>query len=305
MKKLLAYFALSLGPILFSLYWARPNWATAVTIFPAWAWLCIWALAMPAFRKKVFIATSIVWITFALTFVEELRSLGRSILPKEATTCELRVLTVNCSGSIIALESSLIEEPDIILIQETPQENQVLELIEGSPDYQYAHGVDTSILVKGTISEELHKEFYYNTVIAEVKEQRYHITSLRLATSNPRMDLWNPDCWKKQQWKRERQIEQIKQIRSTLTIDQDTPIIMGGDFNVPQGDRVFKSIHSDLKDSFSTGGRGWCNTIIAELPLLRIDQIWTDESLNCNNAYVNKVKATDHKLYVAEFVQEN
>lgn len=301
MRRFFAYLSTVVGIFLFVVYWRRPDWATALTIFPAWSWLLVWVLAIPAFRHGSFKIACVLWLVFALTFVEEIRSLSKSLLPKSDQAAHLKVVTINCSGSMDALLYALEEAPDIVLIQETPQQTQVREWVQQNDSYVYAHGIDTSILVKGHIRHIGAKGFFYNTVLAEINGANYHLTSLRLATSNPRMDLWNSDCWVQQRAKREQQIQQISEVVRALPPTQDRHrVILGGDFNVPQGDRVFSKIDPLLVDSFASGGRGWCNTIVDSLPLLRIDQIWTSLDMRSPKAFVKSVDKTDHKMYVAE-----
>lgn len=302
MRRFFAYLSILAGLFLFATYWLRPDWATATTIFPSWSWLIVWALAIPAYQHWSFKVACVLWLMFTLSFVEEIGSLSKFLLPENNKTAHLRVVTINCSGSMDALLSALEGTPDIVLIQETPQQKQVLEWVEQHDSYEYAHGIDTSILVKGRIQEIGTKAFFYNTVWANIDDESYHITSLRLSTSNPRMDLWNPDCWAKQRWKRERQMEQIAEVVQVLPEPEEAyTIILGGDFNVPQGDRVFSEIDQFLVDSFASGGRGWCNTIVDSLPLLRIDQIWTSTTIRSHRAYAANAEKTDHKMYVTEF----
>lgn len=301
MKRAGAYLSVGAGLFLFAVYWLRPDWATAATIFPAWSWLILWALSIPARRHWSFKIASLLWLVFALTFVEEIRSLSKSCLPTSDQTADLKVITINCSGSIRPLLLALEEAPDIILIQETPQSDVVNEWVEANEAYAYAHGIDTSILVKGNIRHIGAKGFFYNTVFAEIDGVNYHLTSLRLATSNPRIDLWNSDCWAKQRAKREQQIEQISEITRAFPPSRENyRVILGGDFNVPQGDRVFSKIDDKLVDSFASGGRGWCNTIMDSIPLLRIDQIWTSPNMRSTKAFAQRVDAADHRMYVAE-----
>ncbi len=97
-------------------------------------------------------------------------------------------------------------------------------------------------------------------------------------------------------------MEQIAEVVQVLPEPEEAyTIILGGDFNVPQGDRVFSEIDQFLVDSFASGGRGWCNTIVDSLPLLRIDQIWTSTTIRSHRAYAANAEKTDHKMYVTEF----
>jgi len=92
-------------------------------------------------------------------------------------------------------------------------------------------------------------------------------------------------------------MEQIEEIVNLLP--NDVILVVGGDFNIPQGDKVFSKLKNRMKDTFGTGGRGWCNTILVDILLLRIDQIWTSNELSCYHSYSRNSLETDHRLYTA------
>lgn len=297
MKKLPAYLSISLSVLLFLVYWWRPCWAAALAIFPAWMWLVLWPLALPVVRSSLFVVVSISWLIFGLFQVEEWQSVLRTFLPKEEHHGGLRVTTINCSGSIESLKDAFTEQPDIILVQESPGRLQIENWLKEKPGYAFLYGFDTSIIARGTLSES-GDTMFYKAGTAEIDERTFFIVSLRLLTSSPRIDLWSPDCWRAQCQTRERQLEQMTQIAEILP--SDAILILGGDFNVPQRDKVFSAIRDKTADTFKTGGRGWCNTILVDYPMLRIDQIWTSPALVCVDAYARKCRKTDHKLYTAE-----
>lgn len=296
MKKGFAYISLFVGVLMFFIFWNRPNWATALTVFPAWIWLMIWLFALPAKKQKVFIFATVAWGLFGFFQVEEWQSLLRSLRPVEAVENDLRVSTINCSGSNRALLDAFAEEPDVILVQESPSREFIEGLINEKEGYAYLYGFDTSIIVRGAISG-LENESFYITGDALIDSKRYVVVSLRLLTSDPRVDLYRLACWQSQAFIRKRQLEQMTEIVNRLP--EDVTCIVGGDFNVPQRDKVFSYMGGGMVDSFASGGRGWCNTVLVDVPLLRIDQIWTSSDLSCLDAYARKSEGTDHRLYTA------
>lgn len=283
---------------MFAVYSIRPDWAAALTIFPAWLRLVVWFLGLPALRTRLFVLSSVLWLCFVVVQVEEPRSMLRGLLPVEPVKNHLRVTTINCSGSIASVRDALIEQPDVLLIQESPGSNDLSDLLKDEAGYQLLYGPDGSIIVRGEI-EASHRKRFYTMGTAIIDEKEYHIVSLRLLTSDPRIDLWSTHCWMAQTYMRQRQIEQITEIVDLLP--RDTTLIVGGDFNVPQRDRIYASMDDNLVDSFVTGGRGWCNTVLVDLPMLRIDQIWTSQTLSCYDAKVRRSPKTDHLLYTALF----
>lgn len=296
MKKGLAYISLFISVLMFFILWMRPNWATALTIFPSWIWLTFWLFALPARKQKAFIFATVAWLLFGFYQVEEWQSMLRSLRSVELIDHDLRICTINCSGSQEALLDAFAEAPDVILVQESPSREFIEGLINEKEGYAYLYGFDTSIIVRGEISG-LKDDGFYIAGDALIDSKRYVIVSLRLLTSDPRIDLYSLDCWQSQAFMRTRQVEQMTEIVDFLP--SGVACIVGGDFNVPQRDKVFSFMGEGMVDSFSSGGRGWCNTILVDVPLLRIDQIWTSSELSCLDAYARRSEGTDHRLYTA------
>ncbi len=293
-KSFTAYLSAGLAIGLLSVYSVRPDWATALTILPTWAWLCIWTLSLPSYKSRTFYIATFLWLLFTFLNVEEIPSILRGWSSIPETKSDLKVVTINCSGNIEPIQETLLELPDVILTQESPSQKRIAECLAGS-SYTFVHGMDVSIIVKGEILASERNRFF-TTGIATIRGKKLFIASVRLATSNPRIDFWNPECWTSQYQMRKLQIQQILEIRKILP--QEMPIILGGDFNVPQGDRVFQEIDPLLHDSFKNCGRGWCNTITRDLPLLRIDQVWISPDLISSDSFVRNCPHTDHKMYL-------
>ena len=98
--------------------------------------------------------------------------------------------------------------------------------------------------------------------------------------------------------KRRNQLGVIAQRIASLPLD--LPVIVGGDFNAPQGDAVFRSLTPRLHDAFREGGRGWGDTVINELPFLRIDQVWVSGEFRAVNAVARKTRRSDHRMVVCD-----
>lgn len=77
----------------------------------------------------------------------------------------------------------------------------------------------------------------------------------------------------------------------------------GHAFNCPPEDATLRLLKPWLTDAFTVAGRGWGATIIeiAHLPLIRIDQIWTNAELRAVNAYAERAYGSDHHMVVADF----
>ncbi len=295
--RIAGYSSIAICSLVIWTYASRPNWATALTLFPTWAWLIFSVFSFLLIRKRLGQIGLGAWVLFAVLHIEEPGSFFRGFLPVKAEH-SLRVATVNCTGSFQAITDALAESPDIVLIQESPSPSEWASFMEHHPGYALSLGIDASILVKGSIQPH-HLGRFYTISRVTIRGTTFGVGSLRLATSEPRIDLWNLSCWHSQTVMRKKQLGQILEVQNILP--DSLPLILGGDFNVPQGDKVFRALEDRLSDSFRGSERGWCNTIIADLPLLRIDQIWMTNDLKSVNAYTKKSPYTDHRIYVADF----
>jgi len=85
-------------------------------------------------------------------------------------------------------------------------------------------------------------------------------------------------------------------------VPPDTPIILGGDFNAPAGDAVLRLLRPRLHDAFREGGRGWGNTVLNDLPVLRFDQTWLSGDLRATRVHARKTQRSDHRMVVCDIL---
>ena len=126
------------------------------------------------------------------------------------------------------------------------------------------------------------------------------VVSLRLEPCLVRCDLWSPDCWNSQRANRQLRRSQIAAILSELPEAANVPILVGGDFNAPADDAIFREFPGEFHDAFRQAGRGWGDTILNQVPLQRIDQIWIGPGLQAMNAGAMRTKSSDHRLVWAD-----
>jgi len=125
----------------------------------------------------------------------------------------------------------------------------------------------------------------------------------RLVPAVFRLDLWSPDCWREQRENRQKRREQLRVIVRRLdSVPASVPLIVGGDFNAPQGDAVFHLLQTRLHDAFREGGRGWGDTVTNDFPVLRIDQVWASEAFRAVNVVVRGTRHSDHRMVIGDLV---
>jgi endonuclease/exonuclease/phosphatase (EEP) superfamily protein YafD len=294
-------------------YWRRFDTCTVVTLFPPWCWTAI-GLALTWFGLshrcwRLGAALAVAWLVFLALFADSPASLVRSLLPHPERSENLRVVSLNCAGVAAAATDVAALQPDIILFQESPTRDAMVALAEqlyGTGDHLHT-GPDASIVARGTLTPiEVPAPYRGNFVHARVAtdNRSIDVISLRLYPCPVRLDLWSSDAWRYYRANRETRRRQLSQIAAYIaTLPPESPLVVGGDFNCPPGDAVFRFLRPRLSDAFPVAGRGWGATIIdlAGWPLIRIDQIWTSYQLRAQNAFALRTSNSDHHMAVADF----
>jgi len=230
--------------------------------------------------------------------------------PSQTTGQMLRVVTLNCAGGSSAAAAEVARfHPDIILWQEIPSPPEIRRLTKKilGPRAEVVMGLDTAIAARGRVEAQmLPREMQRFCAQARVHfsdGREMAVASLHLMTPPLRVDLWSPDCWKSQSQQRQIQREQLQSIGTRLAkISTTMPVIVGGDFNMPQGDAVLRLLQPRLQDSFRLGGLGWGDTITNEFPLLRIDQIWVSSAFTVRGVRAYHTRYSDHRMVVCDLI---
>jgi endonuclease/exonuclease/phosphatase family metal-dependent hydrolase len=310
-------FALCLG-VAFC-YAVRPDACAAVTVFPVWVWLlpgfALTILGWGRSWRRITAVIVLCWLTYLLVFAEEPRSLLRARqwsapLPAVAQDDDvLRVVTLNCClCSEQAARAVLAFDPDIVLLQETPMPPVVERLareLYGAQAGWYTF-CDTAILARGAVTpvnarpsqEEL---FFTHARVRLTSGQRLEVVSAHLLPPFLRLDLWSPECWDAQTFNRRARHSEVRRLcRRLATIPDTMPLIVGGDFNAPAGDAVYRPFRPRLRDTFHEAGMGWGNTIWNDTPVLRIDQVWVSRHFRVLRVITRSVAASDHRMVVCD-----
>ncbi len=291
-------------------YAIRPDSFSALTFIPTWAWLALVVPLVPFLRRKYrwpALACGAAWLIFAGWHVEEVRSVVRGALfpaQHQKPAGAIRVVSFNCvCGSADALAEVEAWAPDIVFLQESPSrkavENFTFKLFgaEGACVWD----IDTSIIVKGKLQDLRPKTGipFYSLVLSVAPNMgEAMLASVRLLSGNPDMNIWSPGYWRRQAKSREFQLQQMSLFAKNL--DSSRPMIVAGDFSVPQGDKVFCLLPKTLDDSFAMRGRGVGNTVINDAPLLRFDQIWVSRDFKTIQSFAVKSSISDHRMVISD-----
>lgn len=287
-------------------------WA-AVTVFPVWAWLVPGLLlAAPGWRRRGGRPVAAGWLLFVLGLAEEPWSLLRQLAAPGHTEGRpgrtLRVVSLNCAiGSPRAAEEVVPARPDVVLLQESPGRRDVEALAARlfGPHGCAVAGPDASLIVHGRADPAdlppTLRSYFVQARVRLASGLEAEVISTRLVPAVFRLDLWSPDCWREQAANRRRRREQVRAIaRRIASIPADVPVIVGGDFNAPQGDAALRSLGPRVRDTFRDGGRGWGNTILNDVPFLRIDQVWASRDLVGTRVVARTTRHSDHRMVVCD-----
>lgn len=315
---LLALSALLCGLIAWA-YFARPDALAAATVFPIWAWLVPGGLlaalgCTKELRRFVLLVTAMWALTFA-AFADAPLALVRSgpaaapdLRQNENQRRALRVICLNCGGgNVAAVEELAAYKPDLLLLQESPGRTQLEEAAKKlfGDEAAVVWSADASIVARGKLAAQpMSSGVAANAVRARWfldERTEIDVVSLRLEPALVRADLWAPDCWQAQSANRRQRLAQLQAIvREIERRPSQTPLLIGGDFNAPPGDAVFRLLKPLCRDAFASAGRGWGNTITNDFPFLRIDQIWHGDELTTVDAVAVKTKNSDHRAVVCD-----
>jgi len=311
----LASLALCLIIALFC-YFRWPE-VVAVTVFPVWAWaavgLAVLAPSHSRSKRKRTVAILGVWALLVILFAEEPRALftcSRSWPDPEWVAARergigLRVVTVNCAGGNVEVAGeALAYEPDLLLLQESPSAPELQRLLQAHPGYSLVWGYDASIIARGKLEKRsVEQDDVGFVTIAEtmIHAQPIVVIDTRLLLPYCDIDLWRPAAWRDAReacLAREAQMEAIA--RYVGQVDRDTQLIVGGDFNTPPGDSLFRKLRPRLRDAFPEGGIGLGNTIINDIPISRIDQVWVSSHFRVHAVVARRTEHSDHRLVVCD-----
>ncbi|MCF0165139.1 MAG: endonuclease/exonuclease/phosphatase family protein [Bacteroidales bacterium] len=90
--------------------------------------------------------------------------------------------------------------------------------------------------------------------------------------------------------KRSGQVDKLKEHLSSC----DKPLIVCGDFNDTPISYTYRNLSNGLKDSFVEGGKGFSASYSILWPLLRIDYILLDKTMEADRNVIQRIPYSDH-----------
>jgi len=300
-------------------YLYRGATVVAVTIWPPWFWalpgvgLALLSGSRAAGRRTALVLVG--WLAAMALLCEEPRALltcGRDWPDSGWRAARergdaIRVVSLNCAGgSVEAAAEALRYDPDLVLLQESPSAPELRELLAHHAAYGLVWGFDASVIARGSVTpRRVARADRAFVTAAEVKlsGRRLVVLDTRLVLPYLGTDLWHAAGWRNAREAHGARCEQLSALaRYADAVPADVPLIVGGDFNTPPGDSLFRLLPPRLHDSFRAAGFGLGNTIINAAPLSRIDQLWVDEHLVPRAVVARKTQHSDHRIVICDVV---
>jgi endonuclease/exonuclease/phosphatase (EEP) superfamily protein YafD len=253
----------------------------------------------------------------------------------------LRVVSLNCAGGSEEAAAEVEQyQPDLVLLQETPGRKEVEELARRlfGKEAGVAWGMEASILARGPVRPvSLPRSLSMFLTQAQVRlapgreddqgtrrqgdketekitlspslpvtlsgVEEVEVFSLRLSPPASPPELWSPADWRQQAAARRARREQVREIvRQTEALPSEVPVIVGGDFNAPARDAIFRLLRPRLHDAFAEGGRGWGHTVLNDTPMLRIDQVWVSDHFRAVAVVARRTQRSDHRMVIGDLM---
>ncbi|MBI3910577.1 MAG: endonuclease/exonuclease/phosphatase family protein [Armatimonadetes bacterium] len=302
-------------------YWGQPDACAAITLWPPWVWLApgllLAGLGWSRPGKRIASVIALLWLVYLLAFVEEPRSLlrfrwGPSSEWQAARQRRqaLRVVSLNCAaGNQDAAAEVERWQPDIALLQEAPvrRDTEALACRLFGRQAAVVWGGDVAILARGTVfptpPPRALRAFLAQGRVRLTTGSEVEVISIHLLPPVFRTDLWSAACWRDLAANRQARREQVQALAQQIArLPGSAPLIVGGDFNAPAGDAVFRLLAPRLHDAFGEGGMGWGNTVLNDMPLSRIDQVWISEHFRAPAVTARKTRHSDHRMVICDLV---
>lgn len=306
---MLMYLSVTQGLLVLTLaifYIVRPSLAYGITLYPAWIFGII--LFIPALnflrRKKLFLAHCLLLSPLFFVFSEEPRSLLRGIIPRREGS--FRVVSLNCAGGeVSAAEEALSSNPDLVLLQESPNSKDI-ETLRQKHGYEAVVGLDGTILAKGTLTRVPLPKSVSNFSAAiwtpPSSKTEIFVVSLRMQPPIFRLDFMSRKTWELYRENKENRMVEMKEIGDLIQpLIQDRPLVIGGDFNTSPDKVIAEPLNALAEDTFAKVGTGWGGTGTNDYPVVRFDQIWLSKGLIPRTAWVQKTVNSDHRMVLASF----
>ncbi|MEJ5297167.1 MAG: endonuclease/exonuclease/phosphatase family protein [Armatimonadota bacterium] len=235
---------------------------------------------------------------------------------------DLRVMTYNIHHGAMGVEGIASDirqqQPDLVLLQEANAfriwADPVPPLAKQLPDYRvYTIGDEVALLSRVPVSQVQSWRLRRNgarrkglDATVKVGKRKLRILNVHLMTSATGSSLARSKGQTPAHLRHTAEVrsEQFEEISRWVERQRD-PFIVAGDFNTPPRGVLYRRFRGwGLTDSFRAAGFGFGATYRSDLPVLRIDHIFTGPGVQVLRTWVPPTRSSDHRPVVADLTFE-
>lgn len=295
--------------ILMLCYWGGTDTFAALTIYPPILWsipffflLCFRFRGLFRVIWMPLILWGLMWVLFDDTFDSVLHAIRKQ---PSTSSKRLSIASLNCeAGSLIAARAALATDADLILLQESPSQDDLEKLAKEKwgDGALVVKGPDAAILCKGKLVGDTSTSLATASALILLDDfpgQPIHVTSIRLSPPVFHLNYFSGETWRSYAANhKQRESDLLNAIKLSGFEDTKYPVVFGGDLNSPPTQGVTHVLEPALNDAFEERGVGWPGTATADFPLVRIDQVWTSrlDVVSCRT----QSASSDHKMILVE-----
>jgi vancomycin resistance protein VanJ len=221
----------------------------------------------------------------------------------------LRIMTYNLYGKSATNSVLQAANADIICVQESRDENGLLGKLEAAlPAYFVAHEGEITIFSRFPIraSRIQHLTRSWRVILEadiDVNGTLVHVVSVHFNTLNIQAgNYYRTHLETTPKRVNDSIADRWEAVKILLEIVEPTkmPLLVMGDFNTPTRGTLYSTLKTRLEDAFAATGWGFGYTYRSDLPLLRIDYIWTNKFIKPTRAFNPDTRASDHRALIAD-----
>jgi vancomycin resistance protein VanJ len=217
----------------------------------------------------------------------------------------LRFVTYNLHQDNRAIATLKRLQPDIAVLQESRDVNKLLtELRAAFPGFSIQHKGELTIISRFPI-QSVQTHHLPRTVrlpldvTLDVHGQAVRVVNLHFPFADFRGPFTNKS--------NHSGLSRWDQTRLLLELDQQTPVLIAGDFNTTPRGAMYSGLRNRYQNAFEQAGWGFGFTYSSRVPVIRIDHVWFNSSVRAIRAFAVNDQASDHCPFVTdlEFTSEH
>ncbi len=300
-------------------YAKQPDRFAAFTLMPVWIWGGIGIAAALAglllCRSRIAWLPAAAWLVVILATADEARTLAnfRHDPPRPGPARPhlgepvVRVITANLD--LHPAPELARWKPDIVLLQDTwPHQIRRIALdLFGEDGSIHIHGTN-AIITRWEILEHDAKpdqRTHQATIRIPASGATFKVVNVHLVSAATDLSLWRRSVWTGHRVNRAIRLRELETAISALESSTGfpaAPAILGGDFNAPPGDAIYRRIEEQFHDAHPAAGRRPGNTYHRRFPILRIDRIHATPHFTPVRSRTDIAARSDHRFVIADFL---